>query len=285
VSTDAELDRLRRSLQLGHYGFGELGWPTTSPAGGPVRSAFLALLASGWAVMALAAACGSAMFCFALALAVVPLSLLSLLDFLFARAGRVALTAHAVTLVHAGGSTSASYRDIVDVDSQPDRLSLATNRGTLVVPTRGMTPPEREHLRAQIECATARSQGNCQPPPGVPAPISLLAPREEPKRAWLERIDATAATLADGAGAYRAADITTQDLWTALESPDAPPPLRAAAARILARVVPDEAGPRIGLTLAAERDERTRARIRVALEDDVDAAARELERLERRGPT
>jgi hypothetical protein len=116
----------------------------------------------------------------------------------------------------------------------------------------------------------------------VPAPISLLAPREEPKRAWLERIDATAATLVEGAGAYRAADISTQDLWTALESPDAPAPLRAAAARILARVVPGEAGPRIGLTLAAERDDRTRDRIRVALEEDVDAAARELERLDRR---
>jgi hypothetical protein len=282
VSTDAELESLRRCLQLGHYGFGELAWPTTSPAGGPVRSACLALLASGWATMALAAACGNAMVCLALALAVIPLSLISLLDFLFARAGRVSLTAHAVTLVHSTGSYSASYGDIVRVEGGPDGLSLATRRGALVVPTRGMTPPEREHLRAQIECAAARAQGRCQPPPGVPAPISLLAPREEPKRAWLERIDATAATLVEGGAAYRAADISTQDLWAALESPDAPPPLRAAAARILARVVPGEAGPRIGLTLAAERDDRTRDRIRVALEDDVEAAARELERIDRR---
>jgi hypothetical protein len=279
VSTDEELESLRRSLQIGHYGFGELAWPTTSPAGGPIRSVFLALLACGWTVMALAAACGSAMVCLALALGVVPLSLISLLDFVFARAGHVSLTAHAVTLSHPTGSYSACYRDIVRVDGGPDGLTLWTSRGAFVVPTRGITPPEREHLRAQIECAAARSQGKGQPPPGVPAALSLLAPRGETMRAWLERVDAAAAALADGGGAYRRADITTADLWAALESADAPPPLRAAAARVLARVVPDEASTRIGLALAAERDDRTRARIRVALEEDLDVAARDLDRL------
>jgi hypothetical protein len=282
VSTDEELDSLRRSLQLGHYGFGELAWPTTTPAGGPIRSTFLAMLASGWAIMALAAACGSAAVCLMLALAVVPLSLISLLDFLLARAGRVSLSAHAVTLTQASGSTSASYRDIVRVDSGPEGLTLLMSRGSFIVPTRGMTQSEREHVRAQIACAAERSQGKGPPPPGLPAALSWLAPRGEDKRAWLERVDAAAASLADGAGAYRRAEFGTQDLWAALESPDAPAPLRAAAARVLARVAPDEASTRIGAALAAERDDATRARIRVALEEDLDVAARELERLDRR---
>jgi hypothetical protein len=278
VSTDEELESIRKSLHLGHFGFGELAWPTTSPAGGPIRSTFLALLAGGWAIMALAAACGSALISFAFALAVVPLSMISLLDFLFGRAGRVSLTTHAVTLIQPSGTYSASYRDILRVERGPQGLTLSTNLGTLLLPTRAMTDSEREHLQSQIECAAQRSLGRCDPPPGVPAALSQLAPRVEGKRAWLERIDAAAASIVDG-GAYRRAEFTTLDLWAALESPDAPAPLRAAAARVLARVVPDEARTRIGAALAAERDEDTRAQIRVALEEDLDVAARELERL------
>jgi hypothetical protein len=113
--------------------------------------------------------------------------------------------------------------------------------------------------------------------------VTLLAPRGEGTRAWLERIDAAATSLAER-GAYRRADLSPHDLWTALEDPDAPAPLRAAAARVLARIVPDEARTRIGLVLAGERDADARARIRVALEEDVDVAARELDLLERRRP-
>jgi hypothetical protein len=73
--------------------------------------------------------------------------------------------------------------------------------------------------------------------------------------------------------------VSTEDLWSALESPDVPPALRVAAARVLARVAPHDASVRIGHVLATERDDETRLRIRAGLEDDVDVAARELDRL------
>jgi hypothetical protein len=56
--------------------------------------------------------------------------------------------------------------------------------------------------------------------------------------------------------------------------------MRAAAARVLARVVPEEAKTRVAQVLATEHDAYARACIRIALEEDVDVAARELERLE-----
>jgi urease accessory protein UreE len=118
-------------------------------------------------------------------------------------------------------------------------------------------------------------------PPGLPATTAILLPREEPTRAWLERLDATAAALAAPA-VYRAPEIETGDLWTALESPDAPASVRAGAARILARVAPVEARTRIARVLEADHDERAKARIRIALEDDVEVAARRLDHLGRR---
>jgi hypothetical protein len=54
-----------------------------------------------------------------------------------------------------------------------------------------------------------------------------------------------------------------------------------AAARVLARVAPVDAGARIGRVVTTERDHTTRARIRAGLEEDVDDAARELNRLDR----
>ena len=66
----------------------------------------------------------------------------------------------------------------------------------------------------------------------------------------------------------------------ALENPDAPARVRAAAARVLARVAPEEARTRVADVLACDRDAHACACIRIALEEDVETAARELEELE-----
>ena len=81
--------------------------------------------------------------------------------------------------------------------------------------------------------------------------------------------------MASRAG-YREPGLGEDELWSTLESPDAPATLRAAAARILARVAPEK-GARIARTLGMEHDRATRSRIRVALEEDVDVAASELD--------
>ena len=139
-------------------------------------------------------------------------------------------------------------------------------------------PEEREHLAAQILSAAARARGEGPPPPVLPPPLARLAPRGETERAWLQRVDGAAASISE-ASAYRGNELDPKDLWLALESPDAPTRVRAAAARVLARVDPEEAKKRVASVLACDRDAHACAVIRVALEDDVDVAARELEEL------
>jgi hypothetical protein len=283
VGTDEQLDAIRKSLHLGYFGFGEIAWPTRMRGSDKLRSVLATLMTFGWCAMALATACGNGDVFLSLALIVGPASALTLLGTL-ARgtpAPHVSLTARGVTLVDASGAKIAPYTDIARVDVAATSLILWSEGGTLVIPGEQMLPEEREHLRAQIECAVARAQGQGPPPPGVPPALASLAPRDEPRRAWLERVDAAAAAMGDQGSAYRGTPLSLEDLWLALESPDAPPAVRAAVARVLAQVAPDEASVRIRTVLATERNDGTRARIRVALEEDVDAAAREFERLER----
>jgi hypothetical protein len=73
--------------------------------------------------------------------------------------------------------------------------------------------------------------------------------------------------------------VRVDDLWTALENPDTATPVRAAAARVLARVATDAGRHRIARLLDAERDDTVRALLRVAAEDDAEEAAEKLERL------
>jgi hypothetical protein len=236
---------------------------------------------TGWAVMALAAACGNAALVLTLASAAVPLSGLVLLAMAipWSPRPRVTLTQHAVSLLDVSGLHTVAYRDVVALDVEPTRVTLRTPAGCLAVPTEDLLEEERDHVRAQIECAAERAHGKGYLPPELPAPLTFLMARGESTRAWLERVDAAAASLGEG-GAYRQVEVGVEDLWIVLESPDAPPSLRVAAARILARVAPRDASVRIGHVLATERDQGTRARIRVALEENVDVAARELDGLE-----
>jgi hypothetical protein len=277
-----QLEEIRSSLKLGYLGFGQISWPARAGAGRIFGAAGSLLLGLGWSVMALAAACGNAELVLALALGAVPLSGFVLLATAIPWSPRpkVSLTPHAVSLVDGAGVSSVSYDDVVAVDAEPRRLVLRTASGHLAVPTEELLAEEREHLRSQIECAVERAHGCGPPPPEVPPPLSRLAPRGEPTRAWLERVDAAAASLGEG-GAYRQTELRTEDLWWALESPDAPAPLRMAAARVLARVAPGEARARIAYVLASERDLATRVRIRIGLEENLDAVVQTLDRLDR----
>jgi hypothetical protein len=282
VDRAEQLDAIRRSLKLGHFGFGEISWPTRAGAARVVGSAPSLLLGAGWALMALAAACGNAALVLTLASAAVPLSGLLLLAIAipWSPRPRVTLTQHAVTLLDVSGLHTVAYRDVVAIDFEPSRLTLRTPAGHLAIPTEELLAEERDHLRSQIECAVERAHGNGDLPPELPAPLTRLAPHDESTRAWLERVDAAAASLGEG-GAYRETELRTEDLWCALESPDAPASLRMAAARVLARVAPAEARVRIAHVLASERDLATRVRIRIGLEENLDVVARTLDRLDR----
>jgi hypothetical protein len=146
-------------------------------------------------------------------------------------------------------------------------------------PAARATVPEQEQAAAHARSAAERAVEE-----RVVASDATLAPLArvpgEDSRAWLERVDAMAASLVEDEG-YRRIGLDPADLRDALADPDALPAVRAIAARVLARVAPDEARQRIGDALAVERDADTRARIRVALEEDVETAARGLDRFER----
>jgi hypothetical protein len=156
----------------------------------------------------------------------------------------------------------------VRTDSQP--LTIAMGRALA---------EEREHLVAQLRSASQRARGQGPQGPGMPPSVVALAPRDKPDREWLERLDATAAALSPSPsrGAYRRPDLDVDDLSMALASPDTPAPIRAAAARVLARIAPEQASVQIARVIEEECDEDTRALLRIALEEDVDAAARVLD--------
>jgi hypothetical protein len=283
LDDDESLERVRRSLHLGHFGFGEMAWPTERPAGSLVLSVFSVILAAGWVTMCFAAAFENAAVCLALALVVLPLSFAIWLGVMASgvQPPQIAVRPHYFSFAGRRGTRFLAYPDLVEARADGDRLRLETRSGAVVVPAQGMTQAERDHVVAQLTSALQRARGQGLPAPDVPASLASLGRRNEATCAWLERVDAAAASFGSGGATYRTAGIDLRDLWSALESPDAPAPVRAAAARVLARVVPDEAGARVGRVLAGERDAATRARIRVALEEDVTTAARELDRLDR----
>lgn len=287
LQSEDDLTRVRRALGIGHFGCGEIAWPTTrtDPVSSLGRAVASALLSFGWLAMAIVAAFGRAEMCLAIALPLVPATIAVAIASLAAQrpGARVTLGSHAMTLFdRQGARSSAAYADVVDIRPGEVCLRLQTRAGQLVIPTQEMTPEEREHVGAQIVSAVQRTRGEGPPPPGLPPSLAVLAPREEARSAWLARLDTAAASLAGGGG-YRRSDLDTDDLWTALESPDAPAPIRAAAARVLARIAPAEARTRIAQVLESEHDERALAHIRVALEEDVDVAAAELDRLDYAG--
>jgi hypothetical protein len=278
-ANDADIDTVRRALGLGHFGFGEIAWPAQEQRI-PVQGSLV--LAFAWLVIAAAAAADAPLIGLELALVVLPATVVAVLVSCLSDGRRpiVALT-DAGVVTNSVISGVLRYDQVIDARADACGVVLATQAATVTIPMAKSLPEEREHLVAQILSAAARARGEGPAPPTLPASLARLAPNGETQRAWLARVDAAAASVG-AAGAYRAVDLNSRDLWSSLENPDAPPRLRAAAARILARIAPDEARTRVSLVVAADRSSYARACIRVALEDDIEIAARELEDLIRR---
>jgi hypothetical protein len=277
-----DLDRLRRALGIGYGGFGALRWPSRRGTfhNTPNAPDFLATL--GWMGILAATCFNETVLTVMAAVAVVPLTLAAMVLAATARPLQhgVLLMPHGIEVLVDGRSAFLPWEAVANVTVDGTGLSIQTPSRTEVVAMPAALPAEREHIAAQIRSAAGRARGEGPLPPELPSSLAVLSPRDEGRRAWLERLDATAASMAQGEG-YRQTSVAARDLWTALDSPDVPTNLRAAAARTLARVAPEEAGDRIEKALSMEHDEQTRACIRVVLEEDLDVAARELDRLDR----
>jgi hypothetical protein len=281
LETAEQLDRVRRALGIGHSGFGELSWPARRGVFHGKRTAVDLFGAGAW-ICTIVAVAAQTEVAIPLAALFVILTIVAVALGASARPVRngLVLSPGGLRVIQDGYLFDNRWADVVTADCRGDDIFLRTGTGVQRLPMRDALPEEREYLAAQIRSAALRARGEGPLPPGIPTSLSVLAPRGEDPRAWIERVDATAASLQRRDG-YRIAGVEERELWETLESPDAPPALRAASARILARVTPEQAGPRIALALSQEHDPDARARILGALEEDVELAAQTLERLDR----
>jgi hypothetical protein len=284
LESDDDLDEVRAALHIGHFGFGEISWPVGVPHrhGAFAAAAVLATFAA--AVVALDVE--SPASALALSAAVVPTLFAYVIFVMWSLANpapkpRVALTRHGLLLAEPSATiTYQPYANVLDAKvTAAHGVYVETDSHPLSIPMHNTLAEEREHLVAQLHSAARRARGEGPQPMAVPASVAILAPHGKPDREWLERLDATAAALSSpsAAHAYRRPDLDAEDLAQALASPDAPAPIRAAAARVLARIAPEEASVQIARALEHERDEDTRALLRVAVEEDVETAARVLD--------
>jgi hypothetical protein len=158
-------------------------------------------------------------------------------------------------------------------------LRVDTRKGPVFIPLPPRTTEATaRHMLAQVLSAAKRAHGLGPGAPDHSQVADLARGAREPVRAWLARIDGL---VGQGFG-YRGRPLGVVDLWALLEDPDAAPDARAAAARLLARVAPDELRVRIAPVLSAVADDGPRRRIYVASHvTETERAAQELEALER----
>jgi hypothetical protein len=280
MQTREDLDRVRKALGIGHLGFGTLMWPPqrglahTTATGADVAASL------GWLGIVGATLLHAEALTGLLAIFVLPLTIIALVLAIVRPAPRGVLCLGPPGVRAEAGRAGgfAPWSAVTGARVEGAGVAVETTRGQTFVPIDGAIPREREHLAAQIASGAQRAVGQGTVAPDVPPSVAVLAPRDEPTRAWLERIDATAATLASKSG-YRDVDVAEADLWDTLESPDAPIPLRAAAARILARVDAQGSRARIARAVEMEHDASAKDHLYVALEDSADVAAEALEAL------
>jgi hypothetical protein len=288
---DSEKDAAaaREALGLGHFGHGSLAWPLAAPASNVLVGMMAATIgAAGFYLTGRGCAgdgAASALVIFGTMLEIVGAILLryggtDVVPTLFLRADGLhwrrgnEWTVVAFTDIR-GTSMSDALYVWTNTRSEPWRIPLRR----WAIGGWGMTRPQAEHVAAQIEAAARRARGEGDLPPEVSATVELLARGErESLRAWIERLDGAAALLGAGAG-YRGAALSEEDLWAALENPDATATIRAGAARILSSRG-QGARARIAIIAERERDETVEKKIRVAVEPDASEAEWRLRDLE-----
>ncbi|HEY8090892.1 MAG TPA: hypothetical protein VIF09_23685 [Polyangiaceae bacterium] len=280
MRTREDLDRVRKALGVGHLGFGTIMWPPQRGLAHTTATGVDIAAALGWLGIVGATLLRAVGVVGLLAIFVLPITIIALVLAIVRQTPRGVLCLGPPGVRAEAGPAGgfAPWSAVRGARVERGGIAVETTSGQTLVPIDGAIPREREHLAAQIASGGQRAVGKGSIAPDVPASVAVLAPRDEPTRAWLERIDATAATLASKNG-YRDVDVAEGDLWDTLESPDAPTPLRAAAARILARVDAEGSRARIARAVEMEHDTSARDQLCVALEDSADVAAEALETL------
>lgn len=287
LADDAEAEKVRHALGVGHGGFGMIAWQTQvkgtrRPAVvGRILAAAAAFLTLG-ATLGVSAEAGlvAAFFLWFVGFIGTILGLAELFSSLTEPS--VVMSAGGLRLRTPHGWFALPYDAIHRVENHTKRLLFVVPepyRSVIVAQAHrwmgGPSEDEQRMMVAQITAAAQRARGMGPQKNDVSGRIDVLRRHGESPRDWLVRLDMAGQMLSAGPG-YRGNSLDVEDLWAILEDPEAEADLRAAAARVLRHSPRPEARVRIGAALAAVRDESTSRRLRVAIRDDLDGASEEL---------
>src|ERR1019366_7215238 len=162
-ASEADLDAVRRPLGLGHFGFGEVAWPTR------VRSVALqgsTLLAIAWLAIAVCAAADLTLVGLTLGLVIIPITVVAMLVACLEEphGPRVALTSAGIRFTEMPAwIPPIRYAEVRAASVDDAGVLLTTNSGPVMVPMGRSLPEEREHLAAQVLSAAARAPEPARP--------------------------------------------------------------------------------------------------------------------------
>lgn len=293
VESEADAEKVRRALGIGHGGFGTVGWRTTPSTGqksGFVGDLLTFVMGTTIAMLGIFAgdeAAGvTAMIGAQFGLITFVLGLLG--KFSKPAAPSVEMTAGGLKILTKQGWFTLPYDHVLGVEEGPGVLyfrvpppynlveveTAGNLRGT------GLGAADRDAMVKQLMSASARARGLGPQKNDVTGRLDVLRRNGESPRDWLARLDMTGRMLESTVAGYRGHTLDAEDLWAILEDPEAEPELRAAAARVLRHLGKPETRVRIDAAVAAVRDETTNKKLRIAIRDDVDGASHELAMLE-----
>lgn len=297
VANDAEAEKIRHALGIGHGGFGTVAWrtePGGSSTAGVVGRAMSFLIASLCVVLAMAVSEEAAAKAFAMT---VQLSFIGAILALVGFFGRrpqpsVTMAADGLKLVTRQGMFTVPYDHVLGIEAIHGalRFHVPPPYHFVEVPVGsnlfgpGLGQDERQGLVKQILSAAARARGLGMSKEDVTGRVDALRRKGESPRDWLARLDMAGRMLESNVMGYRGHTLDQEDLWAILEDPEAEAELRTAAARVLRHSPKPETRVRIDAAVAAVRDERVNRRLRIAVTDDVDHASQELGVLDAQDP-
>ncbi len=289
VESDADAERIRQSLGIGHGGFGTVGWRTVPSAAaktgfwGQLFTLLIGATIAGLGFFVSHEAAGMA------ALMLGQFAFLSVILSLVGFFGKsstqsVVMTAEGLRIQTKQGWFTLPYDHVLGIEPVRGALRFRVPppyhavdvemSGTLL--GTGLRPDDRDALIKQIMSASARARGLGASKNDVSGRVDVLRRNGESPRDWLARLDMAGRMLETSTAGYRGHTLDTEDLWAVLEDPDAEGDLRAAAARVLRHSQKPETRQRIDAAVAAVRDDATNRRLRIAIRDDVDNASQEL---------
>lgn len=293
VESDADADRIRHALGIGHGGFGSVGWRTipgpSAKTGfwGRIITFAIGAIISGLGFLVSHEAAG------VVGLMLGQFAFLSIILSLVGYFGRsaapsIVMATEGLRILTRQGWFTLPYDHVLGIEPVPGALRFRVpppyhsvdveTAGTLI--GSGLGPDDRDALIKQIMSASARARGLGTSKNDVSGRVDMLRRNGEPPRDWLARLDMAGRMLESSVAGYRGHTLDTEDLWAILEDPEADADLRAGSARVLRHSQKPETRQRIDAAVAAVRDEGTNKRLRIAIRDDVDNASQELAMLD-----